>query len=92
MEMKVNTTNKAELARRLKVSRAYVTMLCNGKRNLSKKLQKKVNKLGLTNSLKNLNGVQVAGGSNPPTPTSKTTLQKRNLILYNVQPLNVLFH
>ncbi len=59
------TLNKAELARKLKVSPAYITMLCSGKRNLSKKLQRKVNKLGLTNSLKNLNEVQVAVGSNP---------------------------
>lgn len=60
---------KAELARKLKVSPAYVTMVCGGQRVLSKRLQKKVNKLGLTNSFKNLNGVQVVAGSNPATPT-----------------------
>lgn len=45
--------NKAELARKLKVSPAYVTMICGGQRVLSKRLQKKVNKLGLTNEFKN---------------------------------------
>ena len=44
--------SKAELARKLKVSPAYITMLYNGQRNLSKKLQKKVNRLGLTNEFK----------------------------------------
>ena len=41
--------SKAELARKLKVSPAYITMLYSGQRNLNKKLQKKVNRLGLTN-------------------------------------------
>jgi len=62
--------SKAELARKLKVSPAYITMMSQGKRIPSKKLQRKINRLGLTNSLKNLNGVQVVGGSNPPTPTT----------------------
>ncbi len=64
--------SKAELSRRLKVSPAYITMVCGGQRVLSKRLQKKVNKLGLTNSLRNLNGVQVVVGSNPTTPTIRT--------------------
>ncbi len=59
------TTSKAELARELKVSPAYITMLLNGKRNLSGKLQKKVNKLGLTNELSCPTFNQVVQGSNP---------------------------
>lgn len=43
------SSSKAELARQLKISPAYMTMLCNGKRDVSEKLKKKVKKLGLTN-------------------------------------------
>ena len=60
--------SKAELARKLRVSPAYVTMISQNKRTPSKKLQRKINRLGLTNSLNNLNGVQVVAGSNPATP------------------------
>ena len=63
------TLSKAELARKLKVTPAYITMISQNKRMPSKKLQRKINKLGLTNSLNNLNGVQVVGGSNPLAPT-----------------------
>ena len=63
-------TSKAELARKLKVSKAYVTMVCSGKRNLSKKLQKKVNKLGLTNEFNCLTFNQGVTGSRPVRPTS----------------------
>jgi transcriptional regulator with XRE-family HTH domain len=66
--MEVNII-KAELARKLKVSPAYITMISQGKRTPSKKLQRKINRLGLTNSLNNLNGVQVVVGSNPTAPT-----------------------
>ena len=62
--MKINTT-KAELARKLKVSPAYITMVFRGKRNLSKKLQKKVNKLKLTNEFKNATLNQQVTGSIP---------------------------
>ena len=41
--MKTNKINKAQLARELGVSRAYITMIANGKRKPSKIL---VNKLG----------------------------------------------
>jgi len=68
METEMKTT-KAELARKLKVSPAYITLISQGKRTPSRKLQRKVNRLGLTNAFKNLNGVQVVGGSNPLTPT-----------------------
>ena len=57
--------SKAELARKLKVSPAYITMLNSGQRNLSKRLQKKVNKLGLTNSFKNMTLNQQVTGSIP---------------------------
>ena len=59
------TLSKAELARKLKVTPAYVTMICNGQRVLSKRLQKKVNKMGLTNSFKNMTLNQQVTGSAP---------------------------
>jgi len=65
--------NKAAIAKRLNVSPAYITMISQGKRKPSKKLQRKINRLHLTNSLNNLNGVQVVGGSNPLTPTLNTS-------------------
>ena len=57
--------SRAELARKLKVSPAYVTMICGGQRVLSKRLQKKVNKLGLTNEFKNTTLNQQVTGSTP---------------------------
>ena len=62
--------SKAEIARQLKVSPAYVTMICGGQRNLSKRLQKKVNKLGLTNEFKNMTLNQQVTGSTPVRLTS----------------------
>ncbi len=62
---------KAEIARKLKVSPAYVTMLYSGQRNLSKRLQKKVNKLGLTNEFKNTTLNQQVRGSIPLRLTRK---------------------
>jgi transcriptional regulator with XRE-family HTH domain len=67
-------TTKAELARRLKISPAYITMISQNKRTPSKKLQRKINRLGLTNNLKNLNGVQKVGSSNLPAPTTGSKL------------------
>jgi len=57
--------SKATIARQLKVSPAYVTMISNGKRVPSKKLQKKINKLGLTNELTYLTFNQGVAGSRP---------------------------
>ena len=57
--------SKAEIARQLKVSPAYVTMVCGGQRNLSKRLQKKVNKLWLTNEFMNMTLNQQVTGSIP---------------------------
>ena len=62
---------KAELARKLKVSPAYVTMVCGGQRVLSKRLMKKVNKLGLTNEFKNTTLNQQVTGSTPVRLTTK---------------------
>ncbi|MHA2068505.1 MAG: tyrosine-type recombinase/integrase [Candidatus Thorarchaeota archaeon] len=73
-------TSRVELARKLKVSPAYITMISQGKRTPSKRLQGKINRLGLTNSLKNLNGVQVVGGSNPLAPTLEQTDFVNNLL------------
>jgi len=61
-----------DLARELGVTRSYITMLKQGKRQLSKKLQRKLVKLTKECSLPDTflgNGVQVVGGSNPLTPT-----------------------
>jgi len=63
-----------ELAQRLGVSRAYISMLAKGERKPSKKLQRKIQKLTRECSLPDTllgNGVQVVGGSNPLTPTYK---------------------
>ena len=62
---------QAELAKRLGVSRAYITMLLKGERKPSKKLQRGIQKLTNDCSLTAMflgNGVQVVGGSNPLTP------------------------
>jgi len=64
---------QVELANRLGVSRAYITMLIKGERKPSKKLQRRINKLTKECSLPDTllgNGVQVVAGSNPATPTS----------------------
>jgi len=61
-----------DLARELGVTRSYITMLKQGKRQPSKKLQRKLAKLTKGCSLLDtffVNGVQVVGGSNPLTPT-----------------------
>jgi cyanate lyase len=62
---------KNEIAKKLKLSPSYVTMLFKGQRKLTDALLHKVHKYGLENEFKNLNGVQVVGGSNPPIPTNK---------------------
>ncbi len=72
--------SKAELARKLKVSPAYITMLCSGQRNLSKKLQRKVNKLGLTNELMNMTLNQQVTGSIPVRLTSRKSILLNNLL------------
>ena len=64
---------KAEIARQLGISRAYVTMLAKGERQPSKRLQRRIEKLTRQGSLPDMpivNGVQVVAGSNPATPTS----------------------
>lgn len=53
MEVNMRTT-KAGLARKLRVSPAYVTMLLNGKRKPSTRLQKRINKLKLTDEFNRL--------------------------------------
>ncbi len=66
--------NKSEIARRLDVSKSYITMLEQGIRTPSKKMQRKINKLLTEGSLQNTfltHGVQVVVGSNPTTPTSR---------------------
>jgi len=64
--------NQSDLASQLGVTRSYITMLKQGKRQPSKKLQRKLAKLTKGCSLPDTflgNGVQVVGGSNPLTPT-----------------------
>ena len=60
---------KAQLARELGISRAFLSMVSKGKRKLSQKLVNKLNRLNVNISCLNMNGVQVVGGSNPLTPT-----------------------
>jgi len=63
--------NKAEIARQLGISRAYVTMLFKGERAPSRKLRNKIHKL--TNrsqsDLSSLLYTQEARGSSPLLPT-----------------------
>jgi len=59
------STSKAEIARKLNVSPAYVTLLCQGKRRITKKLQRRINKLKLTNEFNCLTFNQVVLGSSP---------------------------
>jgi len=59
---------KTEVAQKLGISRAYVTMLMKGERKPSKKLQRRINKLTRECSLPDTllgNGVQVRGGDPP---------------------------
>mgnify|MGYP001122431904 CR=1 FL=1 len=63
---------KAELARKLGVSRAYVTMLSNGTRKPSRKIVNKLKETGLTvnkikSDLRTFN--PLVAGSNPARPT-----------------------
>ena len=72
-----------ELAQRLGVSRAYITMLIKGERKPSRKLQKRISKLTKECSLPDTllgNGVQVVGGSNPLTPTIAQIQKNVNLL------------
>ena len=62
-------TSNVELARKLQVSPAYITMICNGQRKLGKKLEKKVNKLGLTNEFNCQTFNQGVTGSRPVRPS-----------------------
>jgi transcriptional regulator with XRE-family HTH domain len=71
---RINT--RAELARELGVSRTYVTLLCQGKRQLSRKLVNKLAKLQLAHDLEvdmhkheHLTFNQGVTGSNPVRPT-----------------------
>jgi transcriptional regulator with XRE-family HTH domain len=73
---------KAQLARELGVSRAYITMIANGKRKPSQKFVNKINRLNVNTSYLNLNGVQVVAGSNPAAPTTISDL----LLYVNLSP------
>jgi transcriptional regulator with XRE-family HTH domain len=48
---------KAQLARQLGVSRAYVTMLANGKRKPSQKIVNKIRELAVNNSNYNISSL-----------------------------------
>ena len=70
--MTLTSMSRAELARQLGVSRTYVTLLAQGKRNPSKKLANKLAKLKLTANLEvnicafeHLTFNQVVTGSSP---------------------------
>ena len=65
---------QVELARELGVSRSYISMLAKGKRQPSKKLQKKIQKLTSYCSLPAMSGLlpkQDVEGSNPFTRSSR---------------------
>ena len=69
--MQGNGITKAQLAKELGVSRAYITMVANGKRKPSQNFVNKLNRLNVNISYLNMNGVQVVVGSNPTTPSIK---------------------
>ena len=78
--MKQKTITKAELARQLGVSRAYVTMIANGKRKPSEDIVNKLNSLSFeTNQIVNkveansLTLNQQVTGSTPVRLTLKPT-------------------
>jgi len=70
--------NQSELARVLGVSRAYVTMLINGKRKPSKTIVNKLKLMDVNISKLIPNGVQEVAGSSPATPIfeAASTLHK----------------
>ena len=57
------------LARRLKVSPSHVTLIAQGKRRPSTKLQRRIDKLGFTNAFNCLTFNQGVGSSSLPRPT-----------------------
>ena len=63
-----NHMSKAELARKLGVSRTYITLLAQGKRNPGQQLANKISQLGLTGQLPATVRVHLMGkgGLEPP--------------------------
>jgi hypothetical protein len=60
---------KNEIAKKLKLSPSYVTMLFKGQRKLTDALLHKVHKVGLQNEFRDLIHIQGVRGSNPLLPT-----------------------
>ena len=60
------TLTRAELARRLGVSRTYVTLMVQGKKNPSKEMADRLASMGLTANLSS-NAIQINGALSPLT-------------------------
>ena len=68
---------QVEIAKTLGVSKAYVTMLMNGKRKPSKQIVNKLKLMDVNISKLITNGVQEVAGSSPATPISSTAILVR---------------
>ena len=66
--MKKQTITKAEIARQLGVSRAYVTMLCNGKRKASDDLTLKIKGLAVNKRLQNSDPKSCSSANSDTSP------------------------
>ncbi len=69
--MKQITITKVELARQLGVSRAYITMITNGKRKPSEDIVNKLNGLGVNKQLQISNPKSCSSASSDTSPHSK---------------------
>ena len=66
--MKKQTITKAEIARQLGVSRAYVTMICNGKRKASDDVILKIKGLSVNKRLRNYSPKSCSSANSDTSP------------------------
>jgi transcriptional regulator with XRE-family HTH domain len=66
--MNKQTITKAEIARQLGVSRAYVTMLCNGKRKASDDLVLRIKGLAVNKRLRNSSPKSCSSANSDTSP------------------------
>jgi transcriptional regulator with XRE-family HTH domain len=73
--MKKQTITKAEIARQLGVSRAYVTMLCNGKKKASDDLILKIKGLAVNKHFHNSNPKSCSSANSDTSPIGNHLIQ-----------------
>jgi transcriptional regulator with XRE-family HTH domain len=73
--MKKQSITKAEIARQLGVSRAYVSMLCNGKRKASDDLILRIKSLAVNKRLRNSNPKSCSSANSDTPPTGNHLIQ-----------------